>query len=347
MKLELFPYQLKFKTPFGVSGNLRALTDTVFVKLSEENICGYGEACLPPYLGETLDETVMFLNSVKDFFDEIKSTDDLENVLGDLDKFSPNCNAAKASLDIALHDLLAKKSGKNFCEFKKISFPEPSHTSFTIGISDEVTLKAKINVAKDFSVLKIKAGTKDDKNLIDFIRKHTDKPLYIDVNQGWKNELEAMRFLEWLQNKNVLIVEQPLPKHLKKEMIWLTKRSPITLIADESVKRLSDLEKMENAFHGINIKLMKSTGLNETLRMIDYCKINSLKIMLGCMAESSCGTAAMAHLASFADYIDLDAPLLYVNDPFDGMEYKSGKIILKQELGFGTTIKPAWQFNWQ
>ena len=177
-------------------------------------------------------------------------------------------------------------------------------------------LEQKINEASDFSILKIKAGTEYDKALISKIRTFTEKPLYVDVNQGWKNKEEALDMAEWMREQNVLLLEQPLPKEMNAEMEWLTERSPIPTIADESVKRLSDLEKLGGAFAGVNIKLMKCTGLREAMRMINYCKKNDLKIMLGCMAESSCGTTAMAHLASLADVIDLDAPLLYNNDPF-------------------------------
>jgi len=248
-------------------------------------------------------------------------------------------------VDMALHDLISKKAGLNFCEYKNIPFPTPVYTSFTVGISDEKTLKEKIEWAKDFSILKIKAGTKDDKALISSVRKFTQKPLYMDVNQGWKNEMEAIHMLDWLQNKNVILVEQPLPKDKHKEMIWLSQRSPLPLFADESVKRFADLEKMENAFHGINIKLMKCTGIREALKMISYCKQNKIKVMLGCMAETSCGTAAMAHLTSLADYVDLDAPLLYSNDPFEGPAYKEGKIFIQKKQGLGVRLKADGMFK--
>jgi L-Ala-D/L-Glu epimerase len=335
MQLSYTPYFLKFKHPFGVSGFTRQQTLSVFVKIEEENFIGYGEACLPEYLGETEKETIAFLILAKSFLKNKNTSENIESVLIDIDKISAACNAAKAAIDIALCDLYAKKNKQSFCHWKAIPFKKEMPTSFTIGIDIEEKIIQKINEAEAFEVLKIKAGTTDDKALISFIRKHTSKPLFIDVNQGWSNAAEALRMIEWLSDKNVLLIEQPLPKAMKKEMQWLTKQSSILTFADESVKRLSDLEQLDGAFSGVNIKLMKSTGLIESLKMIDFCKKNQLKIFLGCMAESSCATSAMAQLMAFADFIDLDAPELYTNDPFKGVHYKQGKIILNQAEGIG------------
>jgi L-alanine-DL-glutamate epimerase-like enolase superfamily enzyme len=212
---------------------------------------------------------------------------------------------------------------------------DPVYTSYTIGIDSEEKLEQKIREAEDFVILKIKAGTADDKALVNMVRKYTSKPLCVDVNQGWTDKKLALEMLEWLKDQQVLFVEQPMPKEMVDEMTWLTENSPIPTIADESVKRLSDLEKIDGAFSGINIKLMKSTGLREAMRMINYCKKNGLLIMLGCMAESSCATTAMAQLMHLADFIDLDAPLLYSNDPFKGITYENGKIFLNTLPGIG------------
>ncbi len=335
MQLSYTPYFLKFKHPFGVSGHTRSQTLSVFVKIEEDNFIGFGEACLPEYLGETEKETIQFFIQTQSILKNRNTSESVESILNDIDQLSLWCNAAKAAIDIALCDLYSKKTKQSFCEWKGLEFKKEMPTSFTIGIDTEEKIIQKINEAHAFEILKIKAGTSNDKALISFIRKHTSKPLFIDVNQGWTNATEALKMIEWLSDKNVLLVEQPLPKDMKKEMQWLTNQSPILTFADESVKRLKDLEQLDGAFSGVNIKLMKSTGLIESIKMIEFCKKNQLKIFLGCMAESSCATSAMAQLMAYADFIDLDAPELYTNDPFKGAHYKNGKIMLNQYNGIG------------
>jgi len=214
---------------------------------------------------------------------------------------------------------------------------ENLYTSCTIGLDTEEKLKKKIEEAKDFHILKIKAGTEDDKKLVETVRKYSDKPLYVDVNRGWKEKNKALELAQWFKEQNVVLIEQPFPIEQLDDSAWLTERSPLPIIADESIKRLSDIKKIKGAFSGINIKLMKCTGLSEAFQMIELCKAFDLKIFLGCMAESSCGTSAMAQFISCADYIDLDAPSLLKNDPFMGITYLAGKIILNDQPGIGVT----------
>lgn len=337
MTLSYKSYQLQFKYPFGVSGFMRKETTSVFVRLEEEGIFGYGEACLPAYLGETEIDTIHFFEKASLVIKKISSVTPIEYLMALLDNLDPLCNAAKAAIDIAFHDLCAKIKNQSFCEWKSIKPTNGVETSITIGIDSEKILLQKLEEARDYKLLKIKAGTKDDKLLIEFIRKHTHQALYIDVNQGWKTKEEAARMADWLSKKNVLLLEQPLPKTMNDEMEWLTERSPIPTFGDESVKRLKDLEKIGKSFSGINIKLMKCTGIHEAIKMIAYCKNHKLKILLGCMAESACGTSAMAQLMTFADYVDLDAPLLYCNNPFDGLNYRDGKIYLQKGIGIGAS----------
>lgn len=337
MVLTFHPYQLLFKHPFGVSGHLRTKTTSVFVKIEDEAYTGYGEACLPEYLGESEKETIQFLEKAKPILKGFDANYRMEEILKVIDALDEECNAAKASIDIALCDLFSKKANQPFNQWKGLEQKKQMPTSFTIGIDTEEKILQKINEAKEFQILKIKGGTKNDKALISFIRQHTNKPLYIDINQGWSNKMDALNMIEWLSDKNVLLIEQPLPKEQKEEMKWLTARSPIATFADESVKRLKDLEELEGAFTGINIKLMKCTGLIEAIKMIQFCKNNQIKIFLGCMAESSCATSAMAQLIAYADFVDLDAPQLYVNDPFNGASYSQGEIILKNMNGIGAS----------
>jgi L-Ala-D/L-Glu epimerase len=345
MKLSYQPYSLIFKHPFGVSGNTRTQTPTVFVRLEENGEYGYGEACLPPYLGETIEGTITFLELAKKHLVKFETTHSPQKILSVINQLAQGNNAAKAAIDIALNDLVSKKAGQSFASWKDLTIKHAMPTSFTIGIDSEEKLIQKIKEAEDYQILKIKAGTGNDKALISFIRQHTSKPMYVDVNQGWTNKYEALEMANWLHDKNVIVLEQPMPKDMQEEMAWLTKQCPILTVADESVKRLSDLQTMHGAFGGINLKLMKCTGLNEALEMIAFCKQNGLKILLGCMAESSCGISAMAQLMAYADFIDLDSPQLYTNDPFTGLTYEKGNLMLPIGNGIGTLPGEALIFE--
>jgi L-alanine-DL-glutamate epimerase-like enolase superfamily enzyme len=335
MELYYKPYLLEFKHPFGVSSNTRKETPVVFIRLKHEGLSGYGESCLPEYLGENTEQTISFFEKAKPLLKKTGSTFSLNELLEEIDTLSEVHNAAKAALDIALHDIAAKTQGKSFAAMMGYKKSVPKATSFTIGIDSEEVIIQKIKEAKEFEILKIKAGGPDDKALIELIRKHTNKPLYVDVNQGWNDKFFVLEMIHWMKEKGVVLVEQPMPVNMMEEMAWITQQSVLPIIADESVKRLKDLENLNGSFSGINIKLMKCTGLYEALGMIDYCRNNKLRILLGCMAESSCATSAMAQLMQFADYIDLDAPNLYKNDPFRGITYESGKVHLNDKVGIG------------
>jgi L-alanine-DL-glutamate epimerase-like enolase superfamily enzyme len=335
MILSYKPFILEYKHPFGVSSNTRTSTTSVFVKIEHNGKIGYGEACLPVYLGETVEGTLAFFEIAKPVL--AKNTDHFspQEIRQEIDSLSKGNNAAKAAIDIALNDLLGKLAEKPFYDLMGLGKSDAMPTSFTIGIDEEQKIEQKIKEASEFSVLKIKAGTKDDKALINIIRKYTDKQLYVDINQGWTDKQMVLDMIFWMNEKNVILVEQPMPVAMIDEMAWVTGQSPIPTIADESVKRLKDLENLKGSFSGINIKLMKSTGLTEAIEMARYAKQNNLKVLLGCMAESSCATSAMAQLMQLADYIDLDAPNLLKNDPFKGVTYKNGNVYLNDRPGIG------------
>lgn len=345
MKLRFSPYKLKFKHPFGVSSNVRTHTPTVFLSLEIGGFKGYGEACIPAYLGETEEETIAFFNDASATLKKLNSDFNIAETVTVIDGLSETCNAAKAAIDIALHDLKGKILGKNIRQLYDLPVKENSVTSSTIGLDYADKIAQKIIEASDFKILKIKAGSENDKALINMIRSYTDKPLYVDVNQGWKDKHFVVDMLHFMAENNVLLVEQPMPVEMIDEMAWVTERSPVPTIADESVKRLKDISRIKGAFSGINIKLMKCTGISEALRMIDLARESNLKVMLGCMAESSCATTAMAHLAGLADYIDLDAPYLIVNDPFKGISYNNGQICLPHSAGIGLKLLNAEIFS--
>lgn len=339
MKLSYCPYSLEFKHPFGLAYGTRTKTDVVFIKLESDGFVGYGESSLPPYLGETHESVISFLNKAKPFLEKQDLSSGHAKVTIEIHKLTENNNAAKAGLNIALHDLYAKSQNKKVWEYLNFEKPVAKNTSVTISIGDLNLIPQKIEEVKDFNILKIKLGSENDKEIIETIRKYSDKPLVVDANQGWKDKHFALEMINWLSDKNVLFVEQPMPKENLEDMAWVTERSPLPTIADESVKVLNDAERVWEVFSGINLKLMKCTGLHEAKKIIDFCKAKKLKLNVGCMTESSCAISAAAQLTAYADWVDLDGPTLVKNNPFSGIEYKNGKVELSECAGLGVFPK--------
>jgi L-alanine-DL-glutamate epimerase-like enolase superfamily enzyme len=333
LKLSYHPFLLKLKHTFTVSSYSRNETPVVLTEIEYNGKVGYGEASLPQYLGETQESVMDFLSKID--FRKFDDPLDIESILNYVDNIEDGNNAAKASVDIALHDLIGKLLKIPLYKYFGLTKPVNVYTSYTIGIDRKDIIKTKIDEAKEFKYLKIKLGRGNDKEVIETIRSVTNKPLYVDVNQGWSDRQEALEMIEWLFEKNVILIEQPLPRENIDDIAWLNEKSPLPIIADESVKRLKDIDRVKDIYSGINIKLMKSTGLREALLMINKVRDIGLKVMLGCMTETSCAVSAAAHLSSLADWVDLDGPLLISNDLFVGISYINGEIRLNNLPGIG------------
>jgi L-alanine-DL-glutamate epimerase-like enolase superfamily enzyme len=338
LKLSYTPYSLQFKHPFGLAYGTRTTTEVVYVKLESDGFTGYGEAALPPYLNETQASVIDFLKKASVLLKNYKLPFLMEEIITAIDAIAPNNNAAKACIDIALYDLLGKSVNKPVYELLGLTKPQPKNTSVTISIGQLNLIPDKLKELDEYKILKVKLGNKEDKQIIECIREHTDKALVIDVNQGWADKYVALEMIEWLSDKKVLFIEQPLAKDKHDDMAWLTERSPITTIADESMLRYNDMDKIIGCFNGINLKLMKCTGLFEAVKIINYAKEKGLKINIGCMSESSCGIAAAAQLMESADWVDLDGPLLIKNNHFDGVVFNDGKIEINNLAGTGTEL---------
>ncbi|MCF8462262.1 MAG: dipeptide epimerase [Flavobacteriales bacterium] len=333
MILRFEPYQLQLKHPFRLATGTRTSTSTVQVQIEENGIIGYGEASMPPYLGESIESVTSFLLKLKS---ENWQIENLSAILQEIDSLSEKDNAAKAAIDIALHDLKGKILGVPTRELFGITATQTPPTAMTIGMGTEAELRQKVAEAENFQLLKIKLGGPDDKDKIDFLRSITDKPFLVDANQGWTDVEVALRMIDHLSSLNVLMVEQPMPVNTTTETWRLLKeKSALPIFADESVKRLADLENVSELFHGINIKLMKSTGLAEANAMFDYCHKTGLQTMIGCMTESSCAIMAAAQLASRANFVDLDGPFLISNNPFEEPQLIGGCIQLDSIAGNG------------
>jgi L-alanine-DL-glutamate epimerase-like enolase superfamily enzyme len=235
---------------------------------------------------------------------------------------------------MALRDLAGKRLGVPLYELMGIDPRTMPATSFTIGMDTPEVVEQKVREASGFKVLKVKMGSNEDRQVLETVRRVSDCPLRIDANEGWTLD-DALARLEWLQEMGVELVEQPLPADQLDEMRELKRESPLPLFADESVACAADIPRLADAFDGINIKLMKCGGPGEALRMIHVARAHGMKIMLGCMVETSMAITAAAHIAPLVDHVDLDGNLLITNDPFVGAVVEDGALVLPSDPGLG------------
>ncbi len=334
MKLTWIPYNLQLKHTFTISGFSRTSTPVVLTRIEYDGLVGYGEASLPPYLGETQASVIEFLKKVD--ISSFSNPTHLDEILLYVDNIAQNNTAAKASIDIALHDLVGKIIGAPWHTIWGLNKQKAPDTTFTIGIdTDEIVQEKTREAMDDFKILKIKVGGSNDKRMIEAIRTVTHLPLAVDANQGWKDKHEALDMIHWLKDKGIVMVEQPMPKDDYDNIAWLTEHSPLPIFADESLQRLCDIEKIKGVFSGINIKLMKCTGMREAWKMRNLAEALGMKVMIGCMTETSCAISAAAQLSAGLDFADLDGALLIANDCFDGATLEKGKIIAKDLPGIG------------
>ncbi|UKT63653.1 dipeptide epimerase [Pedobacter mucosus] len=333
MKISCKQYELELKHPFSISKFTRTSTPIMLLKIQHEDIVGYGEASMVPYMGESFESANTFLNKIN--WDEIKFPFDFEQILAYLDSLSPGQPAIKAAIDIALNDIKGKVLNKPCYEIYGSDLSKMPVTSYTIGIDTPEVIREKLKDAANFKVIKVKLGRDNDKEIIEAIRSKTNVPLYVDANQGWVDKIKAIDLIYWLHTKGVVLIEQPMDKNNLDGNAWLTERSPIPLLADEAVQRLADMDNLKGAYHGINVKLMKSCGMYEGHQMILKAKSFGMKVLIGCMSETSCATLAAAALAPLCNWADLDGPWLTKNNPFIDPQFVEGKYVLKSLPGLG------------
>jgi L-alanine-DL-glutamate epimerase-like enolase superfamily enzyme len=338
MNLSYAPYTLKFVHPFTIAAGTRDSTPVVFTRISHDGHTGLGEASMPPYLGESHDSVMRFLKKASPVIASWKDPHNIAGLMEKVDNIQKGNAAAKASIDIALHDLSGKLQDKPCYRMFNIDKSKAPFSSFTIGIdADMKVIAQKVKESGDFRILKVKLGMDNDKQMIEAVRSATDKAISVDANQGWKDKHFALDMIHWLKERDVLFVEQPMPKESIDDAAWLAEHSPLPVIADEAVQRYEDIDRVKHAYHGINIKLMKCTGMNEAFKMIGRARELNMKVLIGCMSESSCAVSAAAQLSPLCDWADLDGPYLIANDPFDGMKIIDGRVTLNDMTGIGVT----------
>ena len=338
MKLSFTPIDLKLRYPFTIANFTRTSTPDVLVEIEYDGLVGYGEASLPPYLGESKASVSEFLGRVN--LEQFRNPFELEDILTYVDAVAENNTAAKASIDIALHDLVGKLMGTPWYKTLGLNLDKIPPTTYTIGIDKpDVVLQKTREAVEQFRILKVKLGGDNDKEMIETIRRVTQLPISADANQGWTDKIAALEMIHWLKERGVVMVEQPMSKRKLDDIAWITERSPLPIFADESLWRLHEIASLRHAFHGVNIKLMKCTGIREAWKMVTLAKALGMKVMFGCMTETSCAIAAAVHLSPAADFLDLDGNFLIADDLFDGVKLIDGRQIPSDAPGLGITKK--------
>lgn len=334
--IEVKTKRLFLKHTWTISRNSSDYKDNVFVKIEKDGVVGYGEAAPNVRYGEDNKKTTDRINSVKKLildydlwqFAELKE---------EIFKAITDQNCARCALDIAIMDWVGKKLNVPLYKFFGANKNKTPLTSFSIGIDTPEIIKQKVLEAEKYKILKIKVGKENDAEIMNTVRSVTDKPIRVDANEGWKKKEIALEKAKWLKDMGVEFIEQPMPSNMIEETKWLRDRIDMPLVADEAVKTASDIPMLAQAYDGINIKLMKAGGVQEAMRMIHLAKAMNMKIMLGCMIESSIAITAAAHLSPFVDWADLDGNLLIRDDPFQGVTVAKGKLMLNDEVGLGTS----------
>ena len=337
MKLSYLPYELQLRHAFTLATGSRTTTPVMLTRVEYDGISGYGEAAMPPYLGESHDTAAKYLSKVN--LSQFRDPFLVEDIVEYLDGIMPGNYAAKASVDIALHDLVGKITGKPWFRLWGLNPAKTPFTSFTIGIDTPEVVKQKVAEAEPYKILKVKLGLGDDREMIETIRTVSDKPICVDVNQGWKDRNYALDMANWLNEQNVIFLEQPMPKTMVDDIAWLNERSPLPVVADEALQTISDLLPMKGVYSAINIKLMKCGGMNAAYKMAQMAGAMGMKVMIGCMTETSCAISAAGQLSPLTHWADLDGNLLISNDVYEGVKIIDGRVTLNDKPGIGISEK--------
>ncbi|WP_026836841.1 dipeptide epimerase [Gillisia sp. JM1] len=335
MKLEFFTFDLELKDTFTISHGSRNFQETLIVAISEGNVTGYGEAAATSYYGVSTEGMIAAIKKVEPILKENvqRNPEELWELTYPLLKDQP---FAQCALDMALHDLHGKRNGQPLYKMWGLELKDLPITNYTIGIDSVEKMIDKIRQFP-WPVYKIKLGTTDDVRIIKELRKHTDSTFRVDANGAWGVE-ETIQNAIKLKELKVEFIEQPLAADNNEGMPEVFKNSVLPIIADESCLVEKDVVKCSEFFHGINIKLTKCGGITPALRMISEARKLNLKVMVGCMTESSVGISAIAQLLPLLDYVDMDGALLLKNDIADGVKSANGKIIFPERNGTGVEL---------
>ncbi|MGP6156210.1 MAG: dipeptide epimerase [Vulcanimicrobiaceae bacterium] len=325
MELAITELNLPLVHTFTIARGSETTAHTLLFRLRRDGLEGLGETSPTPRYNESAASVAAY------FCAHPLRSDDPYALETLLEGVPP---AARCGLDVALHDLIGKDVGRPLWRLLGLDPSKTPVTSFTIGLDSIETMLAKLAEVGDHPIVKVKLGTTSDVEIVAAIRAKFHGTLRIDANEAWTPE-HAVAVLRELERYDVEFCEQPIPAGTPERLRWIRERTAIPLVADEDAKDASDLPALAGCVDGVNIKLLKCGGIRGGLAMIHTARALGLKIMLGCMVESAILTTAAAQLTPLVDWADLDGPFLTAQDPFEGVTYAGGKLVLPDGPGLG------------
>jgi len=336
LKLHYKKTELPFEYPFTISGGrTKTHQPSLIVALQSGNLIGYGEAPAITYYNITVEQMIADIESKKNMIEKFAFTMP-DRYWHYLHHLIPNNPFLVSALDMAAWDLFGKMRNQPLYKLWNTEWKNIPLTDYTIGIDSIEKMIEKVQHHPS-PIYKIKVGTGNDIATIEALRKHTNAVFYVDANAGWALN-EALEKIPVLKNLGVELVEQPLAKDNWNEMKILYEQSSLPLFADESCVFENDVEQCADCFHGINIKLVKCSGITPALRMIERAKQLNLKVMMGSMNECTVGSAAIAQFLPQLDHVDMDGPLLLKEDIATGLKYENGVVSISNEPGLGIRV---------
>lgn len=343
VRLAVCPYRLLFKRPFGTAHGVRTGTDSVFVRLDQDGVFGYGEATMPPYVAENQRTVLDRLAGWSGL--QLSLPNDLDKALALLEPWITVAPSARAALSMALIDLAGKLAGQPAWRLLGTPIPAGGRMLMTLGMSDPTEIMERLAELPSAEVLKVKLNGSGDVERLQGIVPHWNKALFLDVNQGWKTRAQAEAVLGFINRMDIAGIEQPYGKDDLAMNAWLQSRTDLVVFADETVQGPADVREKAAAFRGVNIKLQKCGGLDVALGMANEILGLGKQAMLGSMSESSLGCTAAAHLSGLVGLLDLDGPWLIGNDPFVGLDLNQGLITMPERPGLGTELRTDLKFT--
>jgi len=339
VKLTWHRRQLHYRHPFNIARlarNNSTNKEVLLVEIEHDGYVGRGEAAPISAYHQSLDSAEVMLKSAAPMLGNDPFA--LDTILDPLWERFADQSAAIAAIDGAMHDLIGKILGVPVWKWLKLDPSCMPLTSFTIGIDDVDMVAAKVREAADFPILKVKVGTLEDDKILTAVRQEApNKILRVDANCGWRSAEVLQRCQHLATRYNLELIEQPTAAGDYDALPELHKAGIIPIVADESCIGIEDVVRCAGYFDGINIKLSKCGGIRRALQIIQSARANGLKIMLGCMVETSVGIAAAAQLAPLTDWLDLDGHLLLADDPYEGIGGQCGQLTLSDRPGLGVT----------
>lgn len=335
MKVNCYKFNLPFRHPFTISRGTKTHQPTLIVELEHFGVKGYGEAPAIKYYDITVEQMIDELEKKKQFVEKFAFTEP-ERYWHYLHHLFPKNPFLVCALDIAAWDLYGKMKMKPLYQLWNLDISKKPVTDYTIGIDTVGKMVEKMK-EKPWPIYKVKVGTENDIEMVKALRQHTDSVIRVDANAGWTTE-QALEKIPLLKGLGVELIEQPLARDNWEGMKALYERSPLPLFADESCAFENEVEKCQGYFHGINIKLTKCSGITPARRMIKKARELNMQVMIGCMNETTIGTAAIAHLLPLLDHVDMDGPLLLAEDVATGISYDNGNVIYSELPGLGIDI---------